>query len=157
MPPQGLGMYQNGFPVGYPTNNLYNPNQTQFTQQQQNQSQSQQSPPINDTLVFVEGENSAKAYMMSKNTRMALWDSKEQKIYLKTTDVNGIPSTQVLEYKIIEPVKLEDKFLTKEEFTKTLNDSLSKIITELKGALANESSLSANAPVKSTESDSTTV
>lgn len=137
MPP-----YQNGFPVGYPTGNLYNPQPTQFSQPQQQQNQHK------DERIFVEGEVAAKAYMTARNTTVALWDSKEPKIYLKTPDQNGNTTTMILEYKIIEPPKLEDRFITRDEFISTLNTQLSSIITELKGALNGSTVSTAVQPIQ---------
>lgn len=145
--PTGTGMYQNGFPIGYPTNNLFNPQPSPYAYNTQQTTQNQQNQ-VDDTRIYVEGEEAAKAYLVKKNTIVDLWDTKEPKIYLKMPDKNGNTTTVVLKYEVIEPPKLEDKFITRDEFVSTLNSQLSRVIDELKGALRNERSTESS---KSTE------
>lgn len=144
------GIYQNGFPIGYNTNNLYNPQVTQFT--------NPQTPQQNNTsIIWVQGEAGAKSYMMAPNTTLSLWDSEDQKIYLKTTDQNGVPSMKTLKYEIVEPVKLEDKYLTRQEFTSYMDGKISAIISELKGALYGKSDISRNEPTTAESRDNESV
>ena len=79
-----MGYYNNGFPVGYP----------QMPQYPQN-NQAQQTGPI-----WVQGEAAAKSYLIAPGCTVALWDSEEKVIYLKSADVSGMPSMKVIDYQI---------------------------------------------------------
>lgn len=138
MPP-----YQNN-----PYNLSYMPQMPQYIPQN-NQNQNTQQNQMEDTTIWVEGENAAKSYIMKKNCRIPLWDSTDQKIYIKTTDQNGVPSTVTLKYEIVEPKKLEDIYITKEEFNSVMNN-LSSAINDLKGVLSDVKS-SVSATKSSTE------
>lgn len=50
--------------------------------------------------VWVQGEEGAKSFLVAPNSEVELWDSERQSIYIKTADMNGIPSTVTLDYVI---------------------------------------------------------
>ena len=64
------------------------------------QFQSQQQPTINSGIIWVQGEAGAKSYLVAPNTTVALWDSEEHVIYLKSADNLGMPTIKTLEYTI---------------------------------------------------------
>jgi len=80
--------YYNGFPVNY------QPMMPQQFQAQPNQQQQQGG------LIWVQGENAAKSYMVAPGNTVQLWDSEEKVIYLKSADVSGMPSMKILDYTI---------------------------------------------------------
>ena len=49
-------------------------------------------------IIWVQGESGAKAYLVAPNNTVTLWDSESPTIYVKTADVNGIPSMRVLDF-----------------------------------------------------------
>ena len=51
-------------------------------------------------VIWVQGEAGAKSYLVAPNNTVALWDSEEKVIYLKSADGSGMPSMKVLDYKI---------------------------------------------------------
>lgn len=75
--------YYNGFPAGY---------QPMMQQYGQN---GQPTGPI-----WVQGEAAAKSYLIAPGCTVALWDSEEKTIYLKSADASGMPSMKVLDYQI---------------------------------------------------------
>lgn len=77
----------------------YLPNYTPvYPQQQQN------------SIVWVNGLNGAKSYLVAPNTTMPLWDIETQTIYLKSVDSSGMPTIKTLKYTTEdEPVKEEAK------------------------------------------------
>ena len=83
--------YNNYFPVGY------QPAQIVYPQQNQNQQTQQTSGRI-----YVQGEDSAKSYLVAPNQTVELWDTESQTIYLKSADASGIPSIRILDYKYRE-------------------------------------------------------
>ena len=74
--------YFNGFPATY---------QPMMYQQQQ---------PQQTGLIWVQGEAAAKSYLVAPGTTVALWDSEEKTIYLKSADASGMPSMKILNYTI---------------------------------------------------------
>lgn len=98
--------YNNGFPMGYQP--LYYPQQFQpqqpmmaNPQPQQTQQQPAQQP-MNNGIIWVQGEAGAKSYLVAPNTTVQLWDSENQVIYLKSADASGMPSIKTLDYTIRE-------------------------------------------------------
>lgn len=63
----------------------------------QNTPQQQQ---VKSERVWVQGESSAKAFIVANNTEQTLWDAEQPVIYLKTVDAYGKPSMVILDYTI---------------------------------------------------------
>lgn len=87
--------YNNYFPTGYQPMQMYYP-QAQMPQQAQVQ---------NNGLVWVQGIEAAKSYLVAPNNTVALWDSESQSVYLKSADASGMPSMRILDYKIRDAVE----------------------------------------------------
>lgn len=85
--------YNNSYP-SYPQ--IY----PQYPQYQNPLSQPQQNQQQASSLIWVQGEAGAKAYMVAPNTTVQLWDSESQVIYLKSADASGMPSIKILDYSI---------------------------------------------------------
>lgn len=102
-----MGQYQQGgnFPLTPP-----NPAPTPFSQ------------PSN-AIIWVQGEEGAKAYMVAPGNSVQLWDSENPVIYLKSADMNGVPSMRIFD--LVErnaarmspnaPNALDVKFVTQEQ------------------------------------------
>ena len=54
----------------------------------------------NSSITWVQGEQAAKSYLVAPNITFPLFDSEKQTIYLKSADMYGKPSMQILDYKI---------------------------------------------------------
>ena len=80
--------YYNGFPATYQPVYQAPVIQTQPQTQQQN------------GIIWVQGEQAAKSYLVAPNTTVRLWDSEEKVIYLKSADASGMPSMKILDYTI---------------------------------------------------------
>lgn len=89
-------------------------------------------PQNNNALVWVQGLGAAKSYSVAPNTTIALWDSDEQKIYLKSADASGMPSIKTLEYTIVEGQAKTEEFARKEDLDK-LKERLDHLYDELEG------------------------
>ena len=85
-----MAYYNGGFPATY---------QQMMPQYQAPVMQAQQQAPQNG-LIWVQGEQAAKSYLVAPNTTVQLWDSEEKVIYLKSADASGMPSMKVLDYTI---------------------------------------------------------
>lgn len=68
--------------------------QTAVPQYQQNQNMQ----PMNNSMIWVQGEAGAKAFVLPNNTTLPLWDSEAQVIYIKSVDANGKPTMAILDY-----------------------------------------------------------
>lgn len=84
--------YNGMFPMNYPA--MQYPQMPMQSPQQQQQAQ--------NSITWVSGEAGAKAYLISPNTTMPLWDSEAQTIYLKSADASGMPTMKILDYTIRE-------------------------------------------------------
>lgn len=53
----------------------------------------------NNGLIWVQGEAGAKSYLVAPNTTVLLMDSENQRFYLKSADVSGMPlPLRIFEY-----------------------------------------------------------
>ena len=129
--------YMNTFPQyqNYPTYNTYVPQVPQTTQMQQAQ-QSQQS----NGIIWVQGEQAARAYMVAPNTTVLLMDADSQKFYIKSADASGMPlPIRIFAYEEVKPTKVDVVDSRKEEYvTRT---EFEQKIAELGGANHGESSI----------------
>ena len=83
--------YNYGFPATY---------QPVYPVQQAPVMQTPQAPQNANGLIWVQGEQAAKSYLVAPNTTVQLWDSEEKVIYLKSADASGMPSMKILDYTI---------------------------------------------------------
>lgn len=91
------------FPVGYQPAQFYYPTQHNAFSTNQNVAPTYPTQqPVNNGIIWVQGEAGAKSYMVAPNTTVQLWDSENQVIYLKSADASGMPSIKTLEYKLRE-------------------------------------------------------
>lgn len=102
--------FNNGFPVSYQPAQIYYP---QFQQQ-----------PVNNQptgLIWVQGENAAKSYPVAPNNTVALFDSENKVIYIKSVDASGMPSMKTLDYTIremnnVQPAITQNNYVTRADF-----------------------------------------
>lgn len=103
--------YPNYYP-GYQPGYYTQPVPDQLTQLRQNQPlqnmqqlQPQMQPQMGQpqqteasSIIWVQGEAGAKAYLVAPGNTVQLWDSENPVIYLKSADMSGMPSMRVLDY-----------------------------------------------------------
>lgn len=98
-------------PQPYGLNN-FNPYQNPISQNNNFSTQLQQN-----NLIRVTGIDGAKAYQMSPNSSVALFDSDSDIMYVKTTDGAGFPTIRTFRFEPIEDVpKVQDAYITRDEF-----------------------------------------
>ena len=90
----------------------------------------------NNAMIWVQGIEGAKSYMLPNNSTVALWDSEEETIYIKSVDKNGKPSMTILDYKTRSATgennedEVKPDYVTKEQLDSfdekfnTINDQL---------------------------------
>lgn len=126
-----MAQFNNGFPIGYQPQ-IYYPQSQQIQAQAQQNNMSQN----NNGIIWVQGEASAKSYLVAPNTTVALWDSEAEVIYLKSADASGMPTMRILDYSIRDntpknvPILADNNFATKEDI-----NMLQDEINEFKGQL----------------------
>lgn len=81
----------------------------------------QYNPTNSQSLLRVNGIESAKAYPTQPNSMVALFDENEDVFYIKSTDASNFPT--IKKYRFTEEVEKKDsddtgKFVTFEEFSK---------------------------------------
>lgn len=102
-------MYQMPQPYGL---NNFNSYQNNISQNNNFSTQVQQN-----NLIRVTGIDGAKAYQMSPNSSVALFDSESDIMYVKTTDGAGFPTIRTFRFEPIEDVpKVQDAYITRDEF-----------------------------------------
>lgn len=92
-------------------------------------------------IIWVNGEEGAKSYMVAPNSIVALWDSELQVIYLKSTDNMGKPTIQYLDYTVRETPKPED-------IIKDLQDKVTSLTEQIESMKKGKKK---NEPVVSTD------
>ena len=113
--------YNNMFPMNYQPQRMYYP-------------QANQQPQVSNGITWVQGMESAKSYLVAPNTTVALFDSENQSIYLKSADASGMPSMKILDYKIRDNAPSGSLSTPHSEFaTKVDVESIRKDILALKG------------------------
>lgn len=80
-------------------NYQYNPYQ-QYNPAPQNQQNF--SPQRENSIIWVQGIEAAKSFLVAPGNTVQLWDSEAQVIYLKSADASGMPSMKILDYTIRE-------------------------------------------------------
>ena len=131
-------MFQNPYASLMGQNQFYNPqmmNPTPTQPQEQTQN-----------LIRVNGIDGAKAYQMPANSTVALFDSNEDVMYVKSTDGAGFPSIRTFSF--TEKVNVEGKspdveYISREEFEefkKELMNNGKQAISRSKSNLTDKSS-----------------
>ena len=121
-----MAYYNGGFPATY---------QQMMPQYQAPVMQTQQQAPQNG-LIWVQGEQAAKSYLVAPNSTVQLWDSEEKVIYLKSADASGMPSMKILDYTIRGDANTAQapaaEFATKDDL-RALEDKIRDIREEMAG------------------------
>ena len=84
------------------------------------------NPSPNNGMIWVQGIGGAKSFLLAPNSSVALWDSEDPVIYLKSTDANGMPTMKIIDYTIRDEQRNHNQaslaqsndgqFVTREDF-----------------------------------------
>lgn len=94
----------------------------------------QTSPMPSSSFVWVQGEAGAKSYPVAPGNRIALFDSENPVVYIKSVDLSGKPDDMEI-YDLVkrEPQPIEEppkvdltNFITRDEIASIINESVSK-------------------------------
>lgn len=107
-----MAMYQPPYMMG----------QQPYYQMPQMQQMPTPQPQQSSGIVWVQGEQAAKSYLVGAGNSVLLMDSDATRFYLKSADASGMPQPlRVFEYKEVtgqqpQPVGNADQFVTRKEF-----------------------------------------
>lgn len=142
-----MALFNNGYPASYQQMSI--PQWQQMQQQipqYQAQPQVQQQMPvvpqqiINNTIVWVKSQKEAEDYLVAPNNSVVFMDEAMTHLYMKSADQFGRPkfSSKLLSddtpsdpHRDTETIET-DKYLTKEEFSVWIDESLEKRLSELR-------------------------
>lgn len=102
--------------MAYPFPTTYQPYYPQYQQQINPQVNQQAAQQVSNGLIWIQGIEAAKSYMVAPNTTVALWDSESETVYLKSADASGMPSMRILDYTIREESRQTHKKGTRDDF-----------------------------------------
>lgn len=104
-------------------------NPYQYPYQPQQINTTPQSP-----MIWVKGATQAETYPVAPNATVILWDSEQDTIYIKSTDVLGKPTIKYLDYKIrdnapkIEEQKTDSvEYVTKADLANFMDEIRNKL------------------------------
>ena len=121
--------------MAYPFPATYQPYFPQYQQPNMNQVPQQTSQQVSNGLIWIQGIEAAKSYMVAPNTTVALWDSESETVYLKSADASGMPSMRILDYTIRENTPVSRKMGSKTDFA--TKDDISIIQSQIDEIRAN--------------------
>lgn len=80
-------------------------------------------------LTWVQGEAGAKSWIITPGSTVLLMDSESMRFYLKSADMNGVPSLRTFEYNEVGAQKPQEpaNFVTLESFNEFRDDILKRL------------------------------
>lgn len=95
-----MAIFNNGYPATY--QQMYPQFQQPYQQVQplQTMAQQQSMQAQNTGIIWIQGEQAAKSFLIAPNTTVPLFDTEKSSIYLKSADASGMPSMKILDYTI---------------------------------------------------------
>lgn len=103
--------------IGYPYLQNYQQQQQFMPTIQNNQVQQQ-----NNNIIYVQGIEGAKSYLVGSNNTVILWDSDNPVIYVKSADATGRPNIKILDYTVRETESNQIPFNDKKVEYATIED-----------------------------------
>lgn len=88
-----------------------------------------QQQPVQQGMIWVQGEAAGKSYLVAAGNTVPLWDSERQTIYLKSVDASGVPTMRILDYTERTQAAPTAEYVTRAEY-----EALAKQVAELKEA-----------------------
>jgi hypothetical protein len=92
----------------------------------------QQARPDPSGLNWVQGESGAKSWFVAPGSTVLLMDSENQRFYLKSADINGIPAMRTFEYNEVGAQRAQEppqaaNFVTIEVFDGFKNEVMKRL------------------------------
>ena len=112
------------------------PTQDNLMQMRQQYQPQQQPTAQNSGVIWVQGEEGAKAYMVAAGNSVLLMDSEKHSFYIKSTDQSGMPMPlRIFDYteRTAQPQKKPEEYATRAEL-----EALAAKLEALTGGKNNE-------------------
>lgn len=116
--------YNNGFPVGYPYYQQYQPTYQQFQAQQP---QTMSPPTVHAEIIQVDSEQAALNYPVAAGVSQMMISKDESAIFIKTAYANGQANLDTYEKRAKTPLSASpdlSQYVTREELEKRLSAAL---------------------------------
>ena len=111
----------------------------------------QTAQQVSNGLIWIQGIEAAKSYMVAPSTTVALWDSESQTVYLKSADASGMPSMRILDYEIREDAHKNHRMGSESDFaTKSEVSAIQKQIDEIRANISRRKDASDEPVIPST-------
>ena len=95
------------------------------------------SRPEQNGLNWVQGEAGAKSWFVNPGATVLLMDSENQRFYVKSADMNGMPAMRTFQYTEVgqtpQTIPQQAQFVTVEEFNGFKNEIMSRFSDREKG------------------------
>lgn len=118
--------YNNYFPATYQP--VYPQQVQQYQQASQVQPQAQVPQNHNNGIIWIQGENAAKSYLVAAGNSVVLFDAENPVFYIKSADQTGMPSMKKFRFEEVTEVAQADngqpvaEYITRDEFEKRLSE-----------------------------------
>lgn len=93
--PQDNQNMQNGQPFSQPNQQ---PQQMAVQQPIQQMQMAQPTPMPSNDMIWVLNETEATSYPVAPNNSVTLWDKNQDTVYIKSVNMQGVPSMRILDY-----------------------------------------------------------
>lgn len=95
------------------------------------------SRPEQNGLNWVQGEAGAKSWFVNPGSTVLLMDSENQRFYVKSADMNGMPAMRTFQYTEVgqtsQTIPQQAQFVTVEEFNGFKNEIMNRLSDREKG------------------------
>ena len=95
------------------------------------------SRPDQNGLNWVQGEAGAKSWFVNPGATVLLMDSENQRFYVKSADMNGMPAMRTFQYTEVgqtsQTIPQQAQFVTVEEFNGFKNEIMNRLSDREKG------------------------
>ena len=95
------------------------------------------SRPDQNGLNWVQGEAGAKSWFVNPGATVLLMDSENQRFYVKSADMNGMPAMRTFQYTEVgqtsQTIPQQAQFVTVEEFNGFKSEIMSRLSDREKG------------------------
>ena len=98
--------YGNPYAARYPQQGYYQPPMPVIPQQ----------PAQPDGLIRVTGMEGARAYPVSPNSVVPLFDADRDVLYVKSTDAGGFPTIRAFTFSPLQDMQQQPEYVTRQEF-----------------------------------------
>lgn len=108
----------------------------------------------NNGIIWVQGIEGAKAYQIPQNSNAVLMDSEQNRMYIKTSDNIGMCNLRIFDFtEVTETHNSNNSIILQQDLSRFVTkEELNEILSNFKGSVNNEQSISTTKSTKSGKS-----